>query len=151
MQKNVETLRSSAETIRRRDREAWLEFNDRDVEFRGDPEWPEAVVVRGQEAVWDTIIGIVDAWEQNPTNIVEVIDAGQDRLVARFKQPVRGKASGVETEFDYWWVGTFRGGKILSNWWFSDRAKALEAAGVSDPAQERRGRCARWPAGQPRT
>jgi hypothetical protein len=50
----------------------------------------------------------------------------------QFKRPVRGKASGVETEFDYWWVGTFRSGRILRNWWFADRTNALEAAGLSE-------------------
>ena len=148
LQKNLETLRSVTDAINRRDREAWLKLNDRDAEFRADPDWPEAETVRGREAVWDMIISIVDAWEQTPTNMVEVIDTGHDRLVARFRQPVRGKASGVETEFDYWLVATFRGGKFLSSWWFSDRAKALQAAGLSDPAQDRRGPRARRPAGQ---
>ncbi len=138
LQKNLKTLRSSTEAFSRRDRKTWLAIHDRDAEFRADPEWPEAEVVRGREAVWDMLISIADAWEQTPTNLVEVIDAGHDRLVARFRQPVRGKASGVETEFDYWWVGTFSEGKILSHWWFSDRAKAFKAAGLSDPAQKRR-------------
>ena len=146
LQKNVETVRSSIEALDRRDREAWLELYDQDAEFRADADWPEAEVVRGREAVWDMIVNIVDAWEQAPSNMVEVIDAGEDRLVARFRQPVRGKASGVETEFDYWLVATFRGGKFLRSWWFSDRAKAFQAAGLSDLAQEKDGSRDRRPA-----
>jgi ketosteroid isomerase-like protein len=139
-EKNMETLQTATEAFIRRDREAWLALQDRDAEFRADPEWPEAETVRGRESVWDILISITDAWEQTPTNMVEVIDAGHDRLVARYRQPVQGKASGVETEFDYWLVSTFRGGKIVSSWWFSDRAKALQAAGLSEPAQKRRAR-----------
>lgn len=132
LQKNLEILQSSIEALDRRDREAWLKLNDRDAEFRADPEWPEAEIVRGREAVWDMVISIVDAWERIPSNIVEVIDAGHDRLVVRFSQPVRGKASGIETEFGYSLVATFRRGKLFSSWWFADHAKALQAAGLSD-------------------
>lgn len=139
-QQNLETLRSATEAVSRRDREAWLNLHDRDAEFRADPDWPESETVRGREAVWDTIMSIVDAWEESPTNMVEAIDAGDDRLVAHFRQQIRGNASGVETEFDYWWVGKFRGGKIIGNYWFSDPAKALEAAGLPGLAQESRTR-----------
>ena len=78
------------------------------------------------------MVSITDAWEQPPIEMVEVIDAGEDRLVARFTGLVQGKASGVETKFDYWWLGTFRAGRILGNFWFSDRASALEAAGLRE-------------------
>src|SRR5437764_417935 len=106
----VEILRRATDAINRRDRETWLPLFDPEAEFRADPNWPESETVRGREAVWDITVSIVDAWEQAPVEIVELIDAGDDRLVARIRGPVRGKASGVETEFDYWWVGTFRGG-----------------------------------------
>ena len=128
----VEILRRAIDAISRRDREAWLPLFDPEAEFRADPDWPESETVRGREAVWDITVSILDAWEQGPVEMVEVIDAGDDRLVARFRQAVRGKASGVETEFDYWWVGSFRGGRILGQLWFADRAKALKAAGRSE-------------------
>ena len=126
----VEILRRATDAMSRRDRETWLPLFAPEAEFRADPDWPESETVRGREAVWDITVSIADAWERVPVEMVEVIDAGDDRLVARFRQPVRGRASGVETEFDYWWVGTFREGRILGNYWFSDRARALEAAGL---------------------
>lgn len=130
-QENVEIMRRASEAINRRDREAWLALADPGAEFRADPRWPESEIVRGREAVWDMMVSIVDTWEQGPwVESAEVIDAGDDRLVVRFKRPVRGRASGVETEFDYWWVGTFRSGRIVRNWWFADRTSALEAAGL---------------------
>jgi ketosteroid isomerase-like protein len=132
-EEKVEIMRRATEAINRRDREAWLALADPEAEFRADPNWPESETVRGREAVWDITVSIADTWEQDPpVEIAEVIDAGDDRLVVRFKRPVRGKASGVETEFDYWWVGTFRSGRILRNWWFADRKNALEAAGLSE-------------------
>ena len=138
-QENVEIMRRATEAINRRDREAWLALADPEAEFRADPNWPESETVRGREAVWDITVSIAETWEQDPpVEIAEVIDAGDDRVVARFKRPVRGKASGVETDFDYWWVGTFRSGRILRNWWFADRANALEAAGLNNAETLRR-------------
>ena len=45
---------------------------------------------------------------------------------------MRGRASGAQVEFNYWVVVTFRDGKILRDHWFTDRADALEAAGLSE-------------------
>ena len=64
--------------------------------------------------------------------MVEVIHAGDDKLAARFRRPVQGKASGIADVLDYWCVSTLRQGKVLSWEWFASRAKALEAAGLSE-------------------
>jgi len=45
---------------------------------------------------------------------------------------MRGKASGVDVEYNYWVVATFRDGKARRIQWFIERADALEAAGLSD-------------------
>ena len=120
------------EAFNRRDRDAWLALQDPEVEFRADPEWPESGTVRGREAVWDFIVGLTDVWEQDAFEMVEVIDAGNDKLAVRYRRPVQGKASGIADVLDYWSVSTFRRGKILSLEWFANRADALEAAGLSE-------------------
>jgi ketosteroid isomerase-like protein len=131
-QKNVEVLREAMEAFNRRDREAWLALNDPEVEFRADPEWPESGTVDGREAVWDFIVGLTDAWERDAFEMVEVIEAGGDKLVVRYRRPVRGKASGIADVLDYWCVNTVRRGKVLRHEWFSSHAKALEAVGLSE-------------------
>ena len=128
----VEVMRRAGDAINRRDKEAWLSLVDPRTEFRADPNWPESETVRGCDAVWDIQVGILDSWEDAPFEMDEVIDAGNDQVLIRYRQPVRGKTSGVETEFDYWCLGTFREGIILGSYWFSDRAPAFEAAGLSD-------------------
>jgi ketosteroid isomerase-like protein len=45
---------------------------------------------------------------------------------------VRGKTSGIEFAFDFWWVVTFRDGKALRSEGFAHRADALEAAGLGE-------------------
>jgi ketosteroid isomerase-like protein len=131
-QENVEIARRAMEAINRRDRDAWLEVQDPELEFRADPEWPESETVAGREAVWEFIADLTDAWEQDDVEMVEVIHAGDDKLLSRYRRPVRGKASGVADVLDYWTVGTFRLGRILRLEWFASREKALEAAGLSE-------------------
>lgn len=113
-QENVELVRKAMEAFNRRDRDAWLPPNDPELEFRADPERPESGIVRGREAVWDFTVTLTDAWGQDAFEMVEVIDAGDDKLVARFRRTVRGKASGIAAELDYWCVTRLRRGKVLS-------------------------------------
>ena len=131
-EENVEIAQKAMEAFNRRDRDAWLALNDPEVEFRADPEWPESETVGGREAVWDFIVSLTDAWEQDDVEMVEVIDAGDDELAVRYRRPVLGKASGIADVLDYWCVHTFRRGRILSHEWFASRARALEAAGLSE-------------------
>ena len=64
--------------------------------------------------------------------VVRTLDAGSDKLVVRYRRPVRGKASGIADVLDYWCVTTVRRGKLLRHEWFSSRAKALAAVGLSE-------------------
>ena len=120
------------EAYNQRDRDTWLALNDPEVEFRADPEWPESGIVDGREAVWDFVVGLADAWEPDDFEMVEVVEAGDDMLVARYRRPVRGKASGIADVLDYWCVQTFRRGQLLRHEWFASRPEALEAAGMPE-------------------
>ena len=70
--------------------------------------------------------------EEGSYDIVEVIDCGDDKVAGRVARHVRGKASGVDADFEYWNVVTLRRGKWLRSEWFTDRAEALEAAGLRE-------------------
>jgi ketosteroid isomerase-like protein len=131
-QANVEIVQKAMEAFNRHDRNAWLLLQDPEVEFRADPEWPEAETVRGAEAVWDFIVSLTDTWEQDAFELVEAVDGDEGKLAARFRRPVQGRASGIADVLDYWCVTTFRRGRILSHVWFANRAKALEAAGLRE-------------------
>ena len=131
-QENVEIVRKAMEAYNRRDRDAWLLLHDPEFEFRADPEWPESETVGGREAVWDFVVSLADAWEEDPFEMVEVVECGDEKFAARFRRTVRGKASGIADLLDYWAVTTLRRGRILSQEWFASRAKALEAAGLSE-------------------
>jgi ketosteroid isomerase-like protein len=127
----AETLRKAMEAYNRRDMDAWLLLHDPEFEFRADPEWPESETVRGRAAVWDFAVGLADAWEEDDFELVETVEGSDDRLAARFRRAVRGKASGIADVLDYWTVNTFREGRLLRQEWFASRDRALEAAGPS--------------------
>ena len=124
---NVEIARQVMEAFNRRDRATWLRLNDPELEFRAGPQWPESETVRGRDAVWSFIVGLVDAWEPGDFEMGEVIHAGRDRLAAQYTRPVQGKTSGIADVLDYWCVTTFRGGRILRTHWYATRDQALGA------------------------
>jgi ketosteroid isomerase-like protein len=69
-----------------------------------------------------------EEWEQE---LYEVIDCGE-RVVALTRQRGHGSASGAVAELEYAQVIKFRGGKVLEVAVYLDRARALEAAGLSE-------------------
>jgi ketosteroid isomerase-like protein len=88
--------------------------------------------LRGREAIWEFIVELDEAWEEGSYHIIGLIDCGDDKVVGRVARHVRGKASGVAADFEYWNVVTLRRGKWLRSEWFMDRAEALEAAGLRE-------------------
>ena len=62
----------------------------------------------------------------------ELLDIGDDRVLAVQHVTGRAKASGVETELRYAVIYTVRDGKIARGREYGDRAEALEAAGLRE-------------------
>jgi ketosteroid isomerase-like protein len=63
---------------------------------------------------------------------VELIDAGEDRVIAVTRISGRAKLSGVETDLTYAALYTIRGGKIVRGREYWTRDEALEAAGLRE-------------------
>ncbi len=61
----------------------------------------------------------------------ELIDAGE-HVVSADTERGRGRSSGVEVEMTQYAVWTIRDGRVTRVVWFSTRAEALEAAGLSE-------------------
>src|SRR4051794_14338724 len=129
---NVETLHQAMDAFNRRDRTAWLALCDPEYETVPSDDWPEIEPIRGAETAWDFYVQADEPWEQGHYEYVDVLDAGNDRVVARMRREARGKASGVSVEYSYWIVVTFRNGKAFRIQWFEDRKEALEAVGLSE-------------------
>ena len=132
MSENLEIARQVMEAVNRGDRDTWFGLHDPDVEFRAAAVWPESGLLRGREEVWDFATSLNDAWEESDYAMLEVIDSGTDKVVSRIKRPVRGKTSGITDMLDQWTVITIRGRKVFRQEFFTSRADALEAAGLSE-------------------
>ena len=113
-----------------RDKAAWDELCDPNLEVVPVGDWPEGEI-QGREAAWDFFIAADEPWEPGTYEVVEFIDGG-DQGVAHLRRDMKGKSSGVEVEYDYWLVLTFRNEKAVRAEWFDARQKALEAAGLKE-------------------
>jgi ketosteroid isomerase-like protein len=130
-EENVEIVRRGLEALDRRDLTAWLAVIDEDVEVVPTRDWPEPGV-RGAEAAFDWYLQAFDTLQPFRATDTEFIDAGADKVLLQYRTDVRGRGSGAKVEFRRWCVVTMRKGRLLRAEWFSDRAEALEAAGLRE-------------------
>ena len=102
--------------------DAGLEYTpvEEDAVYRG-PEAAIQYVKRWLEA-WDTFLIEAEETESTPA---------KDRAFIAVRFRGRGKASGVEVTDVQFWVTELRGGRLYRISEYSDRAEALEAAGLS--------------------
>jgi ketosteroid isomerase-like protein len=132
-EKNVEV----GEPVRR----LFAAFNKRDwgaFSAELDPEVEYAPVeehatFRGPEAVAQYVERWLEAWDtfSGEAEEVESTPAEDGALIAvRFRG--MGKGSGVEIDDRLFWVYELRGGRLYRISEYTDRAEALEAAGLSE-------------------
>jgi len=127
-QENIELARKALDAFHRRDKAAFVALCDPDYVWVPPADWPETAPIHGPEAAWAFIVALDEPWEPGEYEITELIDFENDKVVMHVRRHVRGAASGLEADFDYWLVGTLRDGKAVRSEWFAERAEALEAA-----------------------
>jgi ketosteroid isomerase-like protein len=133
-QENVENLRLAFDAFKRRDTAAWRALCDPELEDVPPRDWPESDPTRGCAAVWDLYVENTEPWREGALEPVELIEVGDDKVVAHAQGEMHGQASGAAVEWSYWQVVTFRNGKAWRIEWFVDRAEALEAVGLREMA-----------------
>jgi ketosteroid isomerase-like protein len=129
-EENIERMRQSQAAFERGDKDAWWALVHPDVEVVPIGDWPEGHI-QGRDAVWDFFVSVDEQWEPGAYELGEIGDGG-DQVAARMRRELRGKSSGIEVEYDYWVVFTFRDGLLVRAEWFENRQEALEAAGLSE-------------------
>src|SRR5262245_25995162 len=130
-EENVEIVRRGLEALDRRDLSSWVAVSNEDLEVVPSRDWPEPGV-RGPEAAFDWYLKAFDNFQPFRTTDTELIDAGADKVLLQYRMDLRGRESGAKFEVRRWNVVTVRQGKAVRNEWFTDRAEALEAAGLSE-------------------
>lgn len=129
---NVVTLESFYETFNRRDYSAQLRCLDHEVELHPGVPLPDADArYVGRPGMEEFIRVAFESWETATVAPKELVEAPGERVLAIESWQVRGR-DGIELDFELADVYTFRDGLIVRIDGFRDKAKALEAAGLTE-------------------
>ena len=130
-QENVEALRAGEDAMNRGDLEAVLERVDPEVVF--EPlRAPVSGAYHGLDGIRKFFADTADSFDRFRVEHPDMRDLGDDRVLAIGTMRARVRQGGVETEVASAGVATFRDGKLVRWKDYGDRAKALEAAGLSE-------------------
>jgi ketosteroid isomerase-like protein len=131
-QENVEIVRRAIAAFIEGDYERLIELSDPQIEYDVSRTSPESRVVRGPEEVLAVLEDWVDTWDEHQVELLELIDAGDERVVAVIQERGKLKGSDVWVEHPRGVVYTVRDQRVARYEEHEDRAQALEAAGLSE-------------------
>jgi ketosteroid isomerase-like protein len=132
-EKNVKTVRDAAEAFNRGDLDTWDEYIADDIDYRAVEGAPDDHgPLHGKDAVRAYMQDWQDTFDDLRSEPVELIDAGEDNVIAVIRIGGRAKLSGVETDLTYAALYTLRDGKVARDREYWTREEALKAAGLSE-------------------
>jgi ketosteroid isomerase-like protein len=130
-QGNVEIVRSALTAFAESGLDALTRFWDADINWRAIEGAPDDVgEMHGREAVRRYLQDWIDVFDDVTNVPEELVDLGDDRVLAVQHATGRAKGSGIETEIRYAVIYTLRDGKIVRGREYIDRDHALDAAGL---------------------
>jgi ketosteroid isomerase-like protein len=132
-QENVEVIGAAYEAFAGRGVNGFLEYLTEDVDHRAMEGAPDdRGPMHGKEALRAYVQDWLDMFDGFAARPVELIDAGENQVVAVIRISGRAKLSGVETDLTYAAVYRIRDERIARGREYATRAEALEAAGLSE-------------------
>src|SRR5689334_22273559 len=131
-QENVETLRAFYEAFNGHDFDDALRYLDRAVEIEPGVQAPDHDSKLLGHQGWKEFIRVaIDAWEAATAEPLERIETEDDRILSIDLWRLRGR-DGIEIERELPTLYTFRDGLIVRIDGFTERAEALEVAGLTE-------------------
>jgi ketosteroid isomerase-like protein len=132
-QENVELVRRYYEAFAQGGFDRLMEYWSDDLDHRAAKDGvDDPGPIRGKNAMRKHIGDWIDTFDEFWFEAVELIDAGEDTVVAVERFGGRAKLSGVETDQLGAVVFTIREGKIARCREYATRAEALEAIGLRE-------------------
>jgi ketosteroid isomerase-like protein len=132
-QENVEIVMAAYDAAQRQDGRLGLQLLDENVVWDmsglGMPDL--AKIYRGHDGILDFWGSWLAAWETIHFKTLDAEDHG-DHVIVKVEQRNRGRASGVEVDFQYWQTFTVRGGTVTASSMAQTRPEALEAVGLRE-------------------
>ena len=127
-QEGVELLKQSFDALERGDM-AWFEGRtEPDVVIVQPPEVPDSKTYEGPTAVADALADWPTQWEDFRMDLLEIIDVGDDVYVTATRHRGRGRESGIEMDFQVFYVSRAPNGKLARMEMFFSREQALASA-----------------------
>jgi ketosteroid isomerase-like protein len=133
--KQVAAIRKFGEAFNRRDFDFLVGDLHPEVELH---EWPvaaDAQTYHGHDGVRAAMTKWFETWEWMKVEILEILEA-DDRVLVTAHQRAMGRGSRIEVEIKSFNVYTFRDGKVVRIELYTERAAALEAAGLAPHYEE---------------
>jgi uncharacterized protein len=132
-QENVEVVKVAYEAFAREGLDGFMEHFTDDVEYRSTEGAPDDIgPIHGKVALRAFLQDWIDMLDVFEMEMMELIDAGEDTVVARERFAGHAKLSGVETEQIMGDVFTIRDGKIARGREYANLEQALEVAGLEE-------------------
>ena len=132
-EENVEIVRRGFEAFNRGDLDAFLENSTDDIDYRAAEGAPDDHgPIQGKDALRAFMQDWLDTFDDFRAEPVELIEAGEDKVIVVVRVSGRAKLSGVETDLTYAELWTLRDGKVAWGRQYWTRDEALEAAGLSE-------------------
>ena len=131
-QENVEIARRAFDAVNRRDLETLDALWSEDSEFHSVLAASEGRVFRGHQGIREYFAWFDESFTEFGSEVEEIIEAGEDRVVVLYTFRARGKASGVRLDQRGGLVITYQDEQITRMDSHFDPAEALKAAGLSE-------------------
>jgi ketosteroid isomerase-like protein len=130
---NVAAVEAAYEALARGGLDQFIEHWTDDLDHRSIEGAPDdRGPIHGKDAMRAYVQDWIDLFDDFGIEPVELIDAGESRVVAVLRFGGRARLSGVETAQIMGAVLTIRDGKIARGREYATRDQALKAAGLSD-------------------
>ena len=131
-QENVEIVRLGFEAIERGDLALLEESTLPDVVMIQPPEVPDAKTYEGPGAIREAMEDWPAQWEDFRLDLLDIIDVSDDVVVSVTRHRGRGRESGIEMDFEVFYVHHVPGGKLARLEMFFSREQALDAVGLRE-------------------
>jgi ketosteroid isomerase-like protein len=128
-QENVEIVREGFEAFERGELDVMLDlFTDDVTTYRADP---DGATYQGKAGFLDATSDWTEDFSEWRVLPQDFVDLG-DRVLVRVRQMAEGKSSGARVEEDFWFLFEISATKVSKLSFYSRRADALQAAGLSE-------------------
>ena len=129
---NVDLAKESLGAFRRGDIGWFNEHSTPDVVIVQPPEVPDSKSYEGPSAWADALRDWPSEWEDFRVDFIEAIDVSDDVVILGTRHRGRGGQSGIEIDFQVFYVSYGHNGKVARMEMFLTRKQALEAAGLEE-------------------